>query len=398
MQDGKWLVLIIVFGIIIRLIFVNIPGFSIDVNDFFVWAIKFQQLGFNFYHAVSFSDYPPGALYILGLLGYLRLLLNLDNQSFFVLLKYPSILSEMILTVLIFREFRKNHSLRLSLALAAALFLNPAFFFNSTIWGQLDALLTLPIYLSVYLLSKQKLISSSIFLGLSILIKPQALALAPIFFFYSIQNSIRKFFYLAIPAIVIIVLLSFPFYPDGVLKGLSNLFLNLSNEYPYNSLYAFNFWGIQGFWVKDSFSWIFLSWQHWGYLIYGVYICLIGFFYFKKKLSLFNFATLALLAFFFLPTRVHERYLFPGLFFLVISAFQLKNRSLIILSLILSLIHLLDLYYVYVNNNLAFRLPNPLLNHSLFNSITQYGSLLSGISTVIFIWISILFLVNETPD
>jgi len=62
-------------------------------------------------------------------------------------------------------------------------------------------------------------------------------------------------------------------------------------------------------------------------------------------------SALATLGFYFLPTRVHERYLYPSLIFLILAAIEQKSSKIIIFQILLSLVHFLNLYYVYIYYN-----------------------------------------------
>ena len=68
------LVLIIIAGMLLRVlvggVLLPLSGFRIDVGDFTAWAQRLGQAGpGEFYDPNYFSDYPPGYLYILWLLG-----------------------------------------------------------------------------------------------------------------------------------------------------------------------------------------------------------------------------------------------------------------------------------------------------------------------------------------
>ena len=161
------------------------------------------------------------------------------------------------------------------------------------------------------------------------------------------------------------------------------------SDYSFTSLFASNLWGAVGFWIPDNTLWNGLSYQIWGYILLASYWLIIGYYYFKKKLSIYTLATLATLGFFFLPTRVHERYLYPAIVFLILITAYLRSRLLLILAGILSLLHLLNLYYVYVYyNELYLKLPKILYNPIIYNFLDANGKGFSLISTIIFILIS----------
>lgn len=388
--NNRIIFIIILLGLSIRLLASFLPGFKIDMDAWFSWAIRLNQVGFsNFYSDQLWTNYTPGFLYILSLLAGLKNLLQLSDSVFYLIIKYPSILAEILLGLFVyFITFKK--SINWAYIGTATVLLNPAFLFNSSIWGQVDGLLSLLMVLSIYFLIQQKIIISSAVLGLSFLVKPQAISIIPILILYLIRNfSIKNIIQIVLPTILTIFILSLPFFTNQS-YGLVQLFSKMISDYSYNSLFAYNLWGAIGFWIKDDNLWNNISYQHWGYILYILYWIFISYLYFKRRLSLYSVAALATLGFFFLPTRVHERYLYPAIIFLIILMTVLKSRLILILTILLSLIHFLNLYYVYVYyNELYLNLPKILYNQTLYNFLDKNGNFLSMISTAIFILTSI---------
>ncbi len=401
----------------------------IDMTAWFAWAVRLNEEGFiNFYSDAIWTNYSPGYLYILAVLDFIRTTLNFNENYFYFLLKIPAIIADLILAYLVLKLFLKNESQqtksplflsenasfvafihelkfmvfgtqnkiskKLSLIATALILFNPAIVFNSSVWGQIESILTLFLYLSIYFLTLNKPLLSSIFIALAILIKPQAIALTPVYLFYLFRHpDIRTFAKLTVPALTLIFILSLPFFSTNPYEGIGKLLLKMIDDYPFISLFAYNFWGIIGFWINDSTSFQSLSYKTWGYLLLVFYWLVIIYFYLKKGISLFSIGLFALLSFFFLPTRAHERYLYPALLFLLIVAFQTKNKLLIFLYLILSLIHLLNLYYVYVYyNEFYLNLDKFLYSPTIYNFLNDYSKLVSLFSTLTFLAISVIIL------
>ena len=112
--------------------------------------------------------------------------------------------------------------------------------------------------------------------------------------------------------------------------------------------------------------------------------------FFKRKFDAFTLSTLAFLAFFFLPTRVHERYLFSAIPFLILVALKFKSTILVLASVVLSFLHLLNLYYVYVYyNEFYLKLPRVLYITGFYEFLETQAKLLSVISTLLFLLITI---------
>lgn len=387
--------LVLLAGIFIRIIIASLPGFQADVNTWFAWAIRLKSFDFShFYSRNFFSDYTPGYLYILSTLGFLKNLLIIPDTIFFFLLKIPAIISELIIGLFIYKEIKKSISEKWAIFTLIFILFNPAEIFNSSIWGQVDSVLTLFMLLAVIAIKRKRLVFSSLFFGIAVLIKPQAIALLPLFVLFIMNPfSPQNLFKLLIPGVLIIFILTFPFFPNQTLITLAQHILNTANEYPYTSVNAYNIWGVVGFWINDSAIWNKFSYQNWGYILLAIYWIIIGYFYFRKKLSIYALATLTTLSFFFLPTRVHERYLYPAIIFLILLTGIYKSKLLAVLTSILSLLHLLNLYYVYIYyNEIYLKLPRVLYNQGLYNFLDSNNKNLSFISIVLFIVITIVII------
>ncbi|MCL4416699.1 MAG: hypothetical protein M1365_08405 [Actinobacteria bacterium] len=382
---------ILLLGLLIRLMLMFLPGFKIDVGDWFAWSIRLSHFNFGqFYSKDIFTDYTPGYLYVLSVLGFLKNLFRLPDNIFYLVLKMPAIISDLIIGLILYKEI-KNLSPKLALFASFLFLFNPAIIFNSAIWGQIDSILALFMLIAIVGLNRNNLILSSISFSLALIVKPQAIALAPLFIIFLIRNfSLFNLLKLLVPGFVLIFILTFPFFPNNTLINLAQHIFNTADEYPYTSLNAYNLWGTVGFWQFDSKLWNGLSYKNLGYLLLSGYWIIIIYFYLKKKLSIFAAAALAALAFFFLPTRVHERYLYPAITFLILVTAYLKNRLLIILTGALSILHFFNLYYVYVYyNEVYLKSPKILYDPALYNFLSDNSKNLSLISTALFILISI---------
>lgn len=389
---SKLILFLILLGLAIRLLLAFVPGFKIDITDWFAWAIRLSDFNFSgFYSKEVFTDYTPGYLYVLSLLGFLKNLLRIPEGYFYILLKLPAIISDLIICAIIYKEVRK-YSKKIAIFSLCAILFNPVIIFNSSVWGQIDSILTLLMLITVVALNRNNLIISSIFFGLALLVKPQALALIPLLAILLVNHfKISNLFKLLIPGLLVTFILTFPFFPNQTFAKLLQHITNTANEYSYTSINAYNFWGVVGFWIPDNTLWNNLSYQVWGYLLMANYWIVIAYLYLRKKLSIYAFAALATLAFFFLPTRVHERYLYPAIVFLILLTAIYKSKLLLTLTGILSFLHFLNLYYVYVYyNEFYLKLPKILYNPIFYNFLADNSKSLSLISAFIFILISII--------
>lgn len=385
------IVILIILGLIIRLLLASLPGYKFDVDTFFAWSIRLNETPFNHFFAPDyFSDYMPGYLYILWLLGKIKILFSINDSSYYILLKIPAILSELAIGLIIYKEIKKRLDRKRGLIFSSLILFNPALIFNSSVWGQVDAVLTLFLILVYLSLNNQKIILSSMLLAISFLVKPQTVAVFPVILtgtinYFSAKNLLK----LTLPFIIVIFLLSVLFFPDNTFISLSKHFLDTAGRYHYTSLFAYNFWGAVGFWIPDNFTWNAVSYQLWGIILltlYWIFIFMTGP---NVKFSLLSLFVLATLGFYFLPTRVHERYLYPTLVFLIFYSGLITQKKfkiiMIILSLTLSVIHLLNLYYVYIFYNKFIWLP-------LYQVLEKSGLVFSLISSMIFIFLVLIII------
>lgn len=159
------------------------PGYAIDMGCFRAWAGAVYDHGpSGFYGSLNFADYPPGYMYILWVLGFLRSVLGVDAYSAgnTVLLKLPAIISEIIIAVLVFRAASKEAGKRFGLLCSLLILFNPALFFNSSVWGQIDPVFALFIVICLYYLKKENYLAGALFFAIALLVKPQAIMFAPV--------------------------------------------------------------------------------------------------------------------------------------------------------------------------------------------------------------------------
>ena len=393
----RFFILSLLTGLLLRVLFSPIQGFKFDVDTWFAWAQRLNDLGFsNFYSDKVWTGYPPGFLYILYILGLIKDLFKVNDFLFYISLKFPSIIGELAIGAFAYKLIPEKHKPWKKLALLFIV-LNPAFIFNSAIFGQFDGLFTLFLILSVYYLSQKKLILSAALWSFSFLLKPQAILLCPVFLLFFLKNfSKNNIVNFLIPFVSVIFLGFLPFFPTNPIKGPVDIVFNLFGFYPYNSIFAYNIWGILGFWVLDNKSWLNITYQYWSYLLYILFWIIITIFYYRNKISLISLSTLAALSFFFLLTRMHERYLFPSLVFIIILACLKKSITLIILGTIYTLIHFLNLYYVYIYyNQIYLKLPPVLYNSSVYSWADSNIVLISIISTLIFFFTTFVILKSD---
>ena len=150
---GSLAVLLLV-GLLLRLTiaYVLLPGsgFESDIGTFTSWALRLGANGpSTFYANAGFADYPPGYLYVLWLVGGLGSVLapfahGDAGAATAALIKLPPIFLDIAVGALLYylvTRWRANRpdAARLGLIAAALYVLNPVTWYDSAVWGQVDA-------------------------------------------------------------------------------------------------------------------------------------------------------------------------------------------------------------------------------------------------------------------
>ena len=383
------ILLLIILGLAVRLL-VMFHDYSFDVNNHIAWAKDLHLSGFgNFYNTQSsevyaslYPNYPPLAMYIFYLAYPLPKLiysvfwwLNIHiplfpsqlmfpiQERFFLaaMMKVPGILADFGIAWLVylfvqklkFNEVRKKQLLIVGPALVL---LNPAFFYNSAYWGQIDAIPVFFTLLSVYLLvhTKRSMLSTLCF-TLGLLVKPTTIVFMPVYLFMWIKkNGLNKFAVALLINNLVFCVAMWPFLgkADAIFAPyqiyLHRIIEAQSIAFVTNG--AFNAWAIvtqlQG--IKDTSVFLFgVPYAIWGYLITSMGIVMI----IRKLLTkskadnqkvYYALFLSALVSFLFL-TKMHERYTMLILPFLLLAA--LKDKNLMKWYAIFSLLSFLNLYH-----------------------------------------------------
>ena len=336
----------------------NYKGYEVDMNCFFAWAdMAFKDGLKNFYSSESFTDYPPGYVYILYVIGGIRHTFSIDQGSAtsVILTKMPAMLSDMGIAYIIYLFSKEKIKERGGAILAGLFLFCPIIFLDSTIWGQTDSVFMVCIVAMCYLIYKKKLIRSYFVYALSILIKPQALMFAPIIllaFANEIienrnENLVNKkdtnaFLtrlgihlgsgLLAIGSIFLFMV------PYGVSYALKQ-YTSTVSSYPYASVNAYNFWALIGKnWVSQDTVFLGLPCKTWGSAAIVLTVIFVSIMFFKSQNSKSRYAfvgAFTIIMVFALSVRMHERYMYPVVAFLLI-AFALRPLKRIFILFMMS--------------------------------------------------------------
>ncbi|MNO57952.1 putative dolichyl-phosphate-mannose--protein mannosyltransferase [compost metagenome] len=363
-----WFMIIIMAAFIIRVIIaVTVPPFETDMSTFIGWAQHAVEQGIGgFYSDDIFADYPPGYVYVLYVLGWLRIWfdLNYGDIGTILLFKLPSMLADLAAGYLLYRMASQKSAGKslLGLALAAMYLFNPAVIMNSAGWGQVDAFYVVFLISGMISLTGRRIERSAVWFAIAVLIKPQSLIFTPVWLLAAWHY--RKWKSISVGMLygaITFILLALPFFwNSGGLAALVELYKTTLSSYPYASVNAFNLYALFGYnWAPIEDRWLLFSFNTWGIIFilfavaYAIYISI------RKQgrnLGKSYFIALALIVIMFvLGTKMHERYMFPVMLLSLLSFLQLRDRRLLYLFLGFSITQFVNVWYVlsYLNQGLS---------------------------------------------
>jgi Gpi18-like mannosyltransferase len=349
-------------------------GFKVDIGDFDSWAGTLETYGpGGFYTHAGFSDYTPGYLYILWLYrgathfigGFTGDVPLFDAGE----LKVPAILFDLALGYLIYRTLRSWKGERAGLIGAALYLFNPVTWYESALWGQVDSVGALVLLAAVLLLVAGWSEAAAGTAMLATLVKPQyGIVLFVVGFvllgrhllqpgsgprpvprhplavrlnealggwFTAEQGPWRLVSSGAVALLVLFAVIT-PFdlaefaaktVPNlpigGDLGGLLVVVGQAVGQYHYLTVNAFNPWALvgptplawTGLWTNDLTPAIgAIPYYAVGAALLTVTLTFLGYQLLRRsdRTSLIVTATVVAVAVFIVPTRVHERYVFPA--------------------------------------------------------------------------------------
>jgi dolichyl-phosphate-mannose-protein mannosyltransferase len=337
---------LLLVAFIVRVAFFSEPGYQIDTYDFNLWFQHAAEVGPRvFYNNNYWCDYPPLNIFFFWIFGSIAKGLSLfptgvsvvsAGSPILYILKLPANLFDLATAFVIFLFLRKRLTFNWAIAGTALYAFNPAVVFNAAVWGQFDAIYTFFLVLSLVLVFESKPKWAVIAFMLGVLTKPQSIALAPLFVYLALRKLNWNWkgalvsLFAAVATVFAVIL---PFDWSNPVTFLSSKYFGAYNGYQYTSLNAFNLWAFGGMWVPDTQVTFILGW--------AMFAALAAFaLYFVSKSSKGNEETMALFAafvlffgFFMLPTRIHERYLFPAMAMLALLFPLLKKARLLYVAL-----------------------------------------------------------------
>lgn len=354
--------LIALVTLALRSAFLGEPGYTADQTQFIHWAYKTKAQGLSSVYdklpdgsGRRWCNYPPLYVYLLRGLAGLQDTLGAPDASLSedtamavwqgspidagaslgrFLHKVPAALADAILAGMLCYLLWPRVGSRGATAIAFVYACLPAVIHNSVIWGQVDAIPTLLMVLSLEAAHRKKIVVMAVWATLAVLTKAQAMMLVPIWAAMAwIVTKQKPSVLLKASAIAVsicmIVLLPF----IGALDGVWEAYARATRYYPFTHLNGFSAWflgtpmaephlGVQfakwtSHYARDDATGLFgLSFRTWG--LFGMIVLWIraASELLRRKgdeASLFWAVRILSLGFFVMSTQMHERYLFPAM-------------------------------------------------------------------------------------
>ncbi|MCD8391472.1 MAG: glycosyltransferase family 39 protein [Firmicutes bacterium] len=394
-KDNLPIIIVLAAAFIVRLICaIAYKGHETDINCFTSWANTLYTKGVNnFYDSAGFTDYPPGYMYILYVVGALKNWLNISGTAYVVLVKLPAIAADLISCLFIYKIASKKLSPGVSAALSALYAFNPAVITAGALWGQVDSVYTLAIMFMVWFISERKLFPAYLCFAACILIKPHAFIYTPLIAYAIVENYIYPEFKpyellktvgLGLCAIALMVLAAVPFGFQNVIEQ----YIKTLSEYNYMTINAFNLWGA----LDKNWSGLTAPAAVAGYVFLALIVAYATYVFFKSKSRSKYYFTAALLAFltFMFSTKMHERYAFPVMLFLLLAFIDSKtihNYAMYFTITASQFFNIAWILFVYQQD----------INKYAFSSVVNVASFINLALTAYMIYVSQkLYVGNET--
>lgn len=355
-------------GLLLRLGLAFIPGFGVDVGTFQAWAGQLStNHPWNFYNETGFTDYAPGYMYVLWLIGEANDTFHFSPSEYDFIIKLPAIIADIASAWLLYRILEKE-SPGVRLGAVALYVFFPASLLIGAIWGQVDSILAFFLLLSVYYIGRDKPVHGAVAYTIGFLVKPQAIAALPFLAFWILRDHYRDTRLIAmctvVPLVVLLVLIT-PFFELEPWRLISVLYdaTNVEN-YRVNSFWAYNFWNFGGLFdqgfrcdlqsacpdsARPATEWFGIATRYWGTALFatGVVAIIVALRNARGLGYLALGTALSVIVFYLFLTRMHERYIFAAFLPFLLACVLINSRVLWASFTTLSFVHLANLYHVF---------------------------------------------------
>lgn len=348
-QSALWLAILLAIGLALRAVLSYATGYQADLKWFASWLAIVTNTGLEGIYSNSDVNYPPLFIFVLRLMGELWQQIDATfakSDNFFAFLRLPAVLADVGIALLLHSEVRRLAGRGWALAAAAMYFLNPAVFYVTAIWGQVDSIHTMFVLAALVATNRHRFAFAGFFAAVSVAMKLQSIAFLPLFVFEAFRlrswRGLRDFLAGGVLGALLIIL---PLAQTGTIEqAYQRGYKNVVGQYPKRSIEAFNLWylldqqdapddvpptsllrlaAVGGPEVADDAAWyLWFTYRKLSILAFGLVsmLAIAWLPLWSRHDARALVAALIGLAFFTLLTEMHERYAFPVLALLVLWA------------------------------------------------------------------------------
>jgi len=386
------LFILLIISAVIRIILSSrVAGYSVDVGCFTSWGQTMASVGPGlFYQTTSFCDYPPLYMYVLGINAKTAQLLSANTAGIRIIYRMVPNMCDLAACWLLYEMIRKQKNIpsRYAVIIAAFFSMNPATILNSAAWGQMDSVLCLLLMATALFVTRKQWTAALTVYVIAVLVKPQALMLGPLglccfLMVFAKEKENRKQMLLACGiSFVAMAICVIPFSINQPADWLITLYADTLGSYPYATVNAANFayltggnWMsieqtagilpcillalagiIFGFWLytqhkvrkalipEECATGIFILFEifcgvlgaSWsiagtGVMVFAFLIVLMIYFRSRDINLIPYFGALLFILLYVFGIKMHERYLFPALFLLLLAWGKTGDRRILYL-------------------------------------------------------------------
>lgn len=256
-QRGWWAVVIVIvifaLALTLRLWLSPSEGYGFDVGTNKGWSYSAVILGPGKSYTQQLKgsmlpNYPPVGILSFYSAGwiYQRTLspsLDIDAPAFQTIIKLPAIIADLLTAILLglLIGFWKRN-LWLGIAAGALYAFHPATFHLSAHWGQTDSIYSMFLVGAFGAFAYGFPMISGFSMALALLTKLQAAACLPLFVILALKNGWRNAVKIFLGGCIATVLVLTPFWWQGALKDVFNIYTTSVGFYDSVSSAAYNFW------------------------------------------------------------------------------------------------------------------------------------------------------------
>jgi Gpi18-like mannosyltransferase len=337
-SQKAWLLLVLACGLAVRLPLLPLTGYAPDLAYWKSWASYSTAFGIHEVYALDLpgQNYPPVVLYLLWAVGSLYHAIwpaADDSAVLTAFVKLPALLGDLLAIPFLIRFASRRTPGHLGpIGAASLLAFHPALVWLSSFWGQVDILLGLLVAVAWMAAWRGAAVWTGLLTAVAILTKPQALVVLPaIAAVLLARRRMGGLLLAAGSAWIASFVLVLPFLAAGYRCVLTHIYTGAGDVYPYWSVNGFNPWwaavvatggGDTPLTYLDDRGFIGpITPRRIGLVVLlGATAWIVSRAFAlardpgeRYRARAWRLLTLQWLAFFLLPTQMHERYLVPAL-------------------------------------------------------------------------------------